>query len=426
MANTPDIKLQEIEDLQATAKVCQDFYMGYDSVAKETYLPKLANESNTSYTARLATTPFTNFVAPVVDGIAGIVTKRPPTITDIDRDTYFLNNIDMQGNNLESFAKECLTSSLLNGVSFIVALSTESKDRIYLKHMQFKNLISYKIKENKLIQVVFKDEVYVEKGEFGSELQVRYLVFKAGEGGSVWYANKNGGELVKQSDWTNTLKDIPIVIISTGKGNNRLFQTPKFYDIARLNQVHLGIKSLISNMMDIVGNPIISLFGYSKEGDEGVTISYTDALLFDDKSTQGVTITEANGNGINLLKTQADDIAKDISELTFTLLSNSANTRIEAEANTNRNSSYVSDIANEIEQAINTIIGFAGELSNKPLPKKAYISYQKDFTSYIIDLKIAKDLLNADKMSLETFYSILKTGELPSNFNAKDEADRLQ
>ena len=77
--------------------------------------------------------------------------------------------------------------------------------------------------------MVFKDIMEEPDGEFGLKEVERYQVFRIG-GGEVWY--NDGTEFKMQDDWTNTLTEIPVVWIKTGKEVSRFQVIPKLYDIS--------------------------------------------------------------------------------------------------------------------------------------------------------------------------------------------------
>ena len=99
----PNVKFQKLEDMTTQTKICEDFYIGAVNVLNENYLPKWSGEKDAGYKTRTASTLFVNMFAPVVDGIAGLVTKQKPTINGFD--TLELNNIDLNTNDINAFIR---------------------------------------------------------------------------------------------------------------------------------------------------------------------------------------------------------------------------------------------------------------------------------------------------------------------------------
>ena len=67
-------------------------------------------------------------------------------------------------------------------------------------------------------------------------------MFKIG-GGEIWYTGEDK-ELKKQDEWANSLKEIPIVSINTGKALTQFEVVPKLLDIAIMNRVHLNMQKV--------------------------------------------------------------------------------------------------------------------------------------------------------------------------------------
>ena len=204
MANTPNVKLSKLENITSSTKICDDFYMGALEVLTELYLPMWTGETEAGYEKRISSTAFANMFSPVVDGLAGMVMKKEPTIENYD---YF-DNIDLKNNTLQSFIKEVIKKSITNGVDFISAETNVDENRAYLKRYSYADLYSYVIKDSVLKQIVFIERIEVQDGAFGLKEQERFVVFKVG-GGEVWYADGEEKEITKKSEWVNSLKEIP-------------------------------------------------------------------------------------------------------------------------------------------------------------------------------------------------------------------------
>ena len=274
---------------QNSNKIVRDVFNGYDEVMNETYLPRWNGEDFTDYQKRLKGTTFTNFVYPIVDSLAGLVTRKPPTPINSDFD---FSDIDGNGKSLHSFSKQIIKDSLIDGVSFVRLLSDSSK--ITFSCFKYSQLISYKIKQNKFVQMVFKEEVEVEKGQFESETLTRYLVYTP-FGGELWYADKNG-EQKKQEEWKNNLGYIPIFPIVSGKREKGLLIKSRLLDMAYLNVNHLNQNTNLSHILGIISNPIPIFYGAKTETD--IKLNVTNGLRFDDKEAEGMEWVEVQGHGV--------------------------------------------------------------------------------------------------------------------------------
>lgn len=422
MASKPNIKLDKLKTAEATTKICDDFYVGTTKVLTKTYLPKWSGETDAGYKARLAQTAFANMFAPVVDGLAGMITRKPATITGYDN----TDNIDLSYNSLSSFIKQSIKKSITNGIHFVGAETNTTENRAYLKGYEYKDLYSYIIENDVLQQIVFKEVVEVKDGEFGLKNQERYVVFKIG-GGDVWYAQNDGGELTKDVSltWSNSLKEIPVLSIVTGKVLSPFEVMPKLLDIANLNKVHLNLETNLANVLGVIGNPVPMFFGRTTEAQ--VTIGVKDALVFDDKQTQGASYLEPEAKGVSKIQEKIKATEEQIDKLTFSILLNTdSKTVVDAQENQSKNTSFLTDVANEVENKFTKLLQLMAELENKNVASDATFEMQKDFDATLVDMEIAFKALQAGNMSQATFYEIMKTGKLPKDFDVADEKEKIE
>ena len=418
---TPKNKIKKLLDLAPFIKLCSDFYKGTIKVKTKTYLPMWGNETDAGYAVRVIATTFTNMYAPIVDGLAGLIIKKAPIVTGYDQ--LELDNIDLMDNSLQSFMKTTTKQSIVSGVSFVSALTSKELNRSYLKRYAYEDLYSYLIEDDVVKQIVFKEEIEVADGDFGVKTQERFIVFKIG-GGAIWYDDGKGAGLKEQDTWENTLKEIAVIGIVTGKVLSPFEVVPKLLDIAEMNKVHLGMETNLANVLNIVGNPVPMFFGQTTEAQ--VTIGVKDALVFPDKTTTGAEYLEIEGKGVSKLQEQIKTVEANIDKLTFNLLLNDdSKTVIDAQQKQSKNTSFLSDVANEVEEKFETVLGYMLELENKTIPSDANIEMEKDFDAVVIDLEIAFKALQSGDMSRETFYDILKTGKLPKDFKSDEENSRI-
>lgn len=417
----PNVKFQKLEDIATQTKICEDFYIGAVNVLNENYLPKWSGEKDAGYKTRTASTLFVNMFAPVVDGIAGLVTKQKPTINGFD--TLELNNIDLNTNDINAFIKSSIKKSIVSGLYFVCVETNKVLNRSFLKGYEYKNLYSYIIEDNILKQIVFKDTIEVQNGKFGVDIQERFIVFKIG-GGEIWYTGEDK-ELKKQDEWVNSLKEIPIVSINTGKALTQFEVVPKLLDIAIMNRVHLNMQSNLANVMAKVGNPIPLFWGEFNE--DKITLDGNSGLLFKSKQENGAEYLEIKGLSVDKLIQTIKDTESQIDKLTFNLLLNdNSQTVIDAEEKKAKNTSFLSDIANECDIKFEKLLRWMLELENKQIPNDAYFEMLKDFNATYVSLDIAFKALTAGQMSRDTFYEVLKTGKLPKDFNIQSENEKIE
>lgn len=420
MADKPNVKLEKLVKVETEAKICKDFYIGSTNVLNETYLPKWTGETDAGYKTRIASTAFANMFAPIIDGFAGMIMKKEPIVKGYNN----TENIDLKLNTLAGFIKETIKKSISEGAVFVSVETSKELNRAYFKTYPYENLYSYYVENGILKQLVFIEYVEVKDGDFGIKTEERFVVFKIG-GGEVWYISNGQKEISKQDTWANSLTEIPVLPIVTGKIQTDFEYIPKLLDIALLNKVHLNLESSLSNVLGVVGNPTPVFYG--DIGEDKKTIGVKDALVFTDKSKEGFEWVEIQGSSIGELKTKITGIEAQIDKLTFSMLLNSdSNTIIDAQEKQSKNTSFLSDVAHEAEEKFSKLLQYMMQLENATIPNDAVFEMQKEFDLSVISLDIAFKMLQSQDMSRETFYTIMQTGKLPKDFDAQDEAGKIE
>lgn len=432
MSDTPDKKFDKLEKMAKITKTCRDFYQGSISVMNKKYLPVWVGESEQAHNARIESTAFPNMYAPVVTGLAGMITKKEPVVDGFE--SFNLDDVDLKGTSLQGFIKQVCASSIVAGIEFVAVVSRVETNEVYFKRFNYESLMSYVIEGNVVTQIVFKDEFEKKKGEFGVEKLERYIVFYIG-GGEVWYKDKegNGGLIARDKDkWTNKLKEIPVVGIMTGKELSKFEIVPRLYDIAMLNKVSLNYESRLANVLSIVGNPVPVLYSRKVEDkdEEGIQIGVRNALLFEDKTKEGFEYVEIQGGGVSKLQEKIVSLNQTLDKLSFSLLQkNDSRTVVDAQEAQSKNTSFLTDVAVELEVKINKLYQMASEINNTNLPANAHIKFKKDFDDVLFSdtqLQLLHELVSAGDLSRDTFWDKLKVANiLPKDFDNAKEKERL-
>jgi len=426
MADLPNVKMKKLKDMSDNIKICRDFFIGALRVLNETYVPKWNREDQAGYDVRLANTAFVNMFAPIISGISGLVTRKEPTPKGFDN--FDMQNVDLKGNSFAKFVKGITEDSLVSGLSFVAALTDKDLNRAYLQHFKAEDFITYQMDGNKVTQMVFKEVIEQKDGVFGTKTIERHVVFKVG-GGEIWYMDDGEKEISLKDEWANTLTDIPVVAIITGRLVSDFEVIPRMFDIAELNKVMLNLESTLGNILSVVGNPVPVFYGEIGEGK--LVVGVKEGLVFSDKSKEGFEYAEITGEGVTKIEGKIDNLGKQIDRLSFSLLQKeNNNTVVDAQQSQSKNTSYLGDVATELEAKMNRVFGFVAELENKTLPADAFIEFKKEFDDVLFSdsqLKLLHELVLSGDLSRETFWEKLKVANILSqDFNAADEKGKLE
>lgn len=429
----PDQKLAKLTDAEYKVKVCRDFYDGYPKVMNTTYIQKWGRESDTAYVNRIANTAFPNMFAPIVTGLTGLITKKEAVVNGLE--SFDLDNVDNKGTSLSVFIKDVCESSIIAGIEFVSVERKNKKSESYFKRYPYESLMSYQLDGVKVTQMVFKEIFEANDGAFLLKEVERYTVFKIG-GGEIWYDSDDGNGLRIQDDWTNTLDELPVVSFISGKELSRFEILPRMYDIAKLNQVALNHKSQLANVLSVVGNPVLMLFGTlleeskNEDGSSGITIGVNEALRFDDKKTDGGEYLEVTGDGVVLLQKEIESIEGDVDRMSAGLLEkSSSNTIIDAQEDQNKSTSFLTDVAVELENKFNKLYDIKGKMRGKEITENDFLEFKKDFDLGYTEeqLKLLFEMVKTGDLSRETLWRKLQEGNiLKKDFDASLEREMIE
>ena len=218
MADEPkiDTVAKEILEMRARAKVCQVLNSGIlemRSHARE-YLPKRPKEAELDWQARRDEADFFPAFSTALEAYVGKPLGSPIVVTDAPASVESaLENVDLQGNDFDSFMRPVFKAALRDGVTWIVAdyhqvpagLTLEQERalgaRPYLVHVPLENVIDCRSEVtasglHRCVQFRYKECVSVPSGRWGTAEVERIRVLEPGMV-EVWEKQKGlDGETV--------------------------------------------------------------------------------------------------------------------------------------------------------------------------------------------------------------------------------------
>ena len=108
---------KEYQDMEDRWELCRAEYEGEHGMHEEgeKFLPRLHEESNDAYNARLALTPFFNAFYRTIVGLKGMLFRKPPKVEVPEAIADMTADIDLEGNSLTSLAQEVADEVLTVG-----------------------------------------------------------------------------------------------------------------------------------------------------------------------------------------------------------------------------------------------------------------------------------------------------------------------
>lgn len=255
-------------------------------------VPTWQGESNEAYQRRLNRTTLYNGFKRAIHGLRGKVFAKPIILaTDApERFEEWVENIDLQGNNLTVFAFSLFESALTYGHTHILADypvvpkgATAADERMlrvrpYLTHVPPQNLIGWRMETvggiRQLTQVRIRETLTEFDGDYGTQVveQVRVLYPDRWE---VYRSSEAGWELVSESP--NPLGFIPLSTLYTQR-TGEFISEPPLLDLAYKNVEHWQSSSDQKNILHVARVPILFGRGFVA-GDRQVEIGSSQMVV---------------------------------------------------------------------------------------------------------------------------------------------------
>jgi len=256
--------------------------------ASTTYLPQRSKESDAAYDVRLNETTLVNYLTPAIESLSGKVFSKEIVVGEnLKPYQDWLDNIDMEGSNINEFGKELFVASALRGVTYIVvdapfAVKADNlKDqknsnvRPYLVHVTANQIIGFKtriINNVKTLSEVRISETIIETDEDYNEVEkerVRKLFIPESGGRAGWEIHEpvntdKGIEWVKTEEGLFSVDYITIIPYYTNKQGFMQART-YFTTLCYINLQHWNSSSYQRNILNTARVPRLTGFGFGED-----------------------------------------------------------------------------------------------------------------------------------------------------------------
>lgn len=481
-----DFQSQGYKEMVPFWQFVEDCYQGTHEIRKKgvSYLPKNEAEDSSDHRMRVARSTFYNAYRRTVDGLVGTAFRKDPILTnDVPvairgqeerRDDQgavtqeykpgLAEDIDLCGTHLTVFAKKVFRHAVHQGHAFIYVeypkadpdrvKATESPeytladkaadpDRPYWVMYRADQAINWRYEHKggrvQLAQVTFKEVSCEADGDFGERHVVRYRVLRPGK----WIVyeeqkrrNASGEPRMKivEEGETNFPDRIPLAIVY-GNEIEPMVSRPACLDLADLNIEHYQVRSDLRHTMHWASIPI--LWARGRDTNKKLVAIGPNCLVDVDKDGQ-LDFAEHGGSAIGGLQDELDKIEGRMAVLgmNFLLENKPGNpvTATEKVFNYADKSSNLATMMRSLVDAVEQCLEWTAQLLDERTTYRNQIQggswdLQTEAANLILSpekLSRLSDSVERGQLSLETFWDILKRGgELPANFDAKIERDRI-
>ena len=265
----------EVAQMQARAAVCNALMGGTQAMRLEgaKYLPQEHFEDSEEWAARMAKTTLFPAFKDAVDSMTGKPLGKPillegvaPSIEDA------LEDADLAGRDLDSFARAWFRQSLVDGIGWVLvdyprvpqgATLKQERDigaRPYLVHIPLVAVCGWKTEivggVLRLTQFRWKEIAEEADGEFGTKTVKRIKVWEPGEV-RAYVMVEGEWTLDAESSGPVTIDYIPIVCFAPGR-TGYFTAVPPLEELAWLNILHWQSSSDQRNILHYARSPVFA------------------------------------------------------------------------------------------------------------------------------------------------------------------------
>ena len=322
---------REYDEYAEVWRTCDDVVDGQRAMHKagERYLKKLTDETADAYKARLSRADFYNATWRTIAGLVGMAFRKDPTIEVPAAIVPYLDNIDLAGTTLYTFAKEVCEEVLEYGrmgllvdhppmPENVAAITQAMAERIGLRPTLKKygpeHIINWRYSTvgnaTVLTMVVLKEEAEIAKSEFEFDEEDRYRVLDLDERGQyrqrVYRIDDKGrDELVEGPIYPQmngrALGFIPFYILGTN-GMALECDEPPLIDLIDANIAHYQVNADYRHGLHFTGLPTLFLAGVQQEeGKAPFYIGSSAAITSPHPDAKGAYI-EFTGQGLGAMR----------------------------------------------------------------------------------------------------------------------------
>lgn len=439
----------------AAVQLVRDVYRGtrHMQSKKEVYLPKHYAEESEDYERRLKRAVLFNALSRTAQGLTGMVFRKEPVLEDVtDVVAAHLEDVDMAGRNLPTFAYDAFLNAILDGhtlfhvehpSTFVEGEDGEAR-RMRLDEERAAGVRPYwiNIPKDSVINVRWEMRggkpfitllVYVETdtedvGEYGQNEVVQYRVLRPGSF-EVWreieQTDKGEARFELVDSGTTSLGYVPVVA-AYARREGFMESCPPLEDLAFLNVSH-WVNSNEHEMS--LARARIPMPWFAGLEDEGIKWGPNYSIQMPMGAQAGML--ESAGSALGASKEFLGDIEARMAALGLAMLVKETRAAETAEAKSidkAESDSALAAVALAYEDALNACLAIHYDYMGEQPQGRVRIN--RDFQDQAISpqlLQTLSDMVGAGRLSMDTLWRKMKEGEvLPEDFDPDDERQRIE
>ena len=447
MSKTVNKRSSVMGAMVAAAEKGRALMGGTDSMraAGKTYLPKFKAEAAEDYKARLASSWLFNGMRKTVKDMTGRVFSKSIEITEgSERLKGFADNINMQGQDLSTFASDVFKDAFVPGISYIMVdaprrdgETTRSQAatlglRPYMVHLRAEDILGFKtglfgnvlaLSMLRIMESVTDDD---PKDPF-SQINVDQVRVLSREGSAVSveiYRKNNKDEWLVVDEYQTNAEEITVIPFYAQR-TGFFMGEPVLEDLADVNIAHWQSQSDQRHILHFARVPI--LFASGRGEDEPLIISASQAVTSRDTDAK-LSWVEHSGAAIGAGRTDLKDLEYQMQALGLQLLVASNETATGAVLDSAKETSTLSMMADNLKDALEQALTWMAFYAGLP-EQDITVVVNKDFGVMPLtaqEVHVMQQDVALGLLSKEAYYEERKRrGFLRPDLDTENDMDRV-
>lgn len=442
------------ESMKPIWQKCRDAVAGQEAVHQQgiSYLPKLAGQTNEDYAAYKMRASYFNASGRTLDGLVGMVYRKPPVSDYPNSFEAIYNDIDLNDVTAENLSEKILRDVLtvyragvlvefpqVSSAPLNAATASQLNLRPYASFYATEAIINWKVERiNNSMQpslIVLVESYNASNDEYSTENKVQFRELKLIDGVYVQrlYRQVEAGLQQIGDDIIPLINGSPIPFIpfyAFGAFDNDLApQLPPLLDLVNLNLAHYRTNADYEYGTHFTGLPMLFLAGVTLDENERIYLGSQTAIVSNNENAKGQFI-EFSGQGLGAIEKNLDRKEKQMAVLGARLLEQQK-AGVETEGamrqRINGEMSVLAGIANMVSMQFEKMLNFMAQWDgiNQPIEFQLNTDYQPTTMTPQELAELVKSW-QAGAISFETLFANLQRGEIiNSDDSAEDERERI-
>lgn len=403
--------------------------------AGKTLLPRWPGEDDDSYNTRLSTAVLYPAFRHTVTVNAARPFAKPPTIVAPNIPEEWLKDVDQLGMPLPAMANTLLIFALAYGICGVLvdyppATGVRTREdekkaslRPYFVRYEPQQILGWKMRGTRLIQLRLLESVEVDDGEWGTKEIEQVRVLAPGSWQTYRQDPNDKNKWLLFEEGKTSLTEIPWVFfygnrLGFGRGESPLL------DLAYENVEHYQSCSDQQNVLHVARVPILVAIGF---GESDIKIGAASAITSDNKDAK-LTYTEHTGAAIEAGKQSLDDLEDRMRATGAELIDQvQAPTATQVNSEDEAARSLLQQIVEQFEESLQQALGFMAQWVGKPaagFEVELFKSYEQAPST---DVPTLTGAASAGALSKQTLFEELKRRDvIAPDREWDDEVGRLK